>query len=57
MRQIAAPSPASRWLTARHELNHRVEAAEMGAAGYLVKPCEPDRLMLAIDAAVQSAGL
>ena len=26
------------YLTARHELNHRVEAAEMGAAGYLVKP-------------------
>ncbi len=40
------------YLTARNELSCRVEAAQMGAAAYLVKPCRPDRLMHAIEAAV-----
>ena len=50
-----AMNPATRkipivYLTARHELQHRVEAAATGAAGYLVKPCTAGTLFLAIDA-------
>ncbi len=42
------------YLTARHEASYRVEASQLGAAAYLVKPCRPDRLMLAIEAALES---
>jgi len=40
------------YLTARHELDHRLKAAERGAAAYLVKPTSPEQLFAAIDAAV-----
>ena len=43
------------FLTARQETNHRIQASEAGAAGYLVKPCRPDRLLHAIESAVESA--
>lgn len=42
------------YLTARHELKHRIEAGLSGAAGYLVKPCTADKLTLAIDAVIHS---
>jgi DNA-binding response OmpR family regulator len=44
------------YLTARHELNHRVQAAVSGAAGYLVKPCMPQRLFGAINAVLGRSG-
>ena len=44
------------YLTARSELNHRVQAAVSGAAGYLVKPCVPERLFSVIDAVLGRSG-
>ncbi len=40
------------YLTARHETRHRVEAATIGAAAYLVKPTTGDHLFAAIEAAL-----
>jgi len=49
------------YLTARHELSHRLRAANHGAAAYLVKPCSADRLFTTIEGIlnppeVQAAG-
>ena len=40
------------YLTARHEAQHRIEAASTGAAAYLVKPTTAANLFAAIDAAL-----
>ena len=40
------------YLTARHELKHRVQASEKGAAAYLVKPCSADRLFSTIESVI-----
>ena len=40
------------YLTARHEVDHRVQAAHRGASAYLVKPTMPPQLFAAIDAAL-----
>ena len=40
------------FLTARHETDHRLQAAQNGAAAYLVKPAMPGTLFSAIDAAL-----
>jgi len=40
------------YLTARHELNHRLRAAGKGAAAYLLKPCSADRLFSTIDSVI-----
>jgi DNA-binding response OmpR family regulator len=40
------------YLTARHELKHRLLAGEKGAAAYLIKPCNGDELFRTIDAVI-----
>ena len=43
------------YLTARHELKHRLQAAGQGAAAYLVKPCSADKLFTTIESVINPA--
>ena len=43
------------YLTARHEAQHRLEASNVGAAAYLVKPTSAANLFAAIDAALPAS--
>jgi CheY-like chemotaxis protein len=43
------------YLTARHEAQHRLEAASVGAAAYLVKPTTAANLFAAIGAALPAS--
>ncbi|HEY6196349.1 MAG TPA: response regulator [Candidatus Eisenbacteria bacterium] len=43
------------YLTARHEAQHRLEAAGIGAAAYLVKPTTTAKLFAAIGAALPAS--
>lgn len=43
------------YVTARHELKHRLLAGEKGAAAYLVKPYNSEELFSTIDAVINPA--